>query len=220
MSAGTEKFVLRTTLTSPFGRKARMGVEVLGLQDRVTVASADVMSEADTLRQQNPLGKIPCLVRGDGTGIFDSGVILEFLQDVAGTDRLLPARGSARFTMLTQARLADGIVDAAALIIYEGKFREPGTHSQVWLAHQHGKMVRALAALEAAPPDPLETNMASIAVGCAVDFLYKRNPAQWRPMIGPRLLAWLSAFAAHEPALERTSPPYDWLPKPSTPGQS
>ena len=91
MSTEPEKLVLRTTLTSPFGRKARMAADVLGLRDRVTVVHADVADENDTLRQQNPLGKIPCLVRGDGTPVYDSGVILECLQEVAGTDRLMPA---------------------------------------------------------------------------------------------------------------------------------
>ena len=63
----SETFVLRTTLTSPFGRKARMAADVLGLNERVTVTHADVADENDTLRRQNPLGKIPCLVRADGT---------------------------------------------------------------------------------------------------------------------------------------------------------
>ena len=94
MSSGPQNFVLRSSLTSPFGRKVRMAVEVLGLSDRVMLMPADPLDDNDTLRQQNPLGKMPCLVRADGTAIYDSGVIIEFLADVAGTDRLLPARGA------------------------------------------------------------------------------------------------------------------------------
>ena len=134
MSTEPEKFVLRTTLTSPFGRKARMAADVLGLRDRVTVVHADVADENDTLRQQNPLGKIPCLVRADGTTVYDSGVILECLQEVAGTDRLMPARGPDRIRKFTMARLADGIIDAGALIIYEGRYHEPGAQSERWMA--------------------------------------------------------------------------------------
>jgi len=119
----SENFVLRSTLTSPFGRKVRMAIEVLGLTSRVTVTPADPLDENDTLRQQNPLGKMPCLVLPDGSTIYDSGIIIEFLQDVAGTDRLLPLRGLERFKALTLSRLADGIMDASILVVYESRFR-------------------------------------------------------------------------------------------------
>ena len=133
MSAAPENFVLRSTLTSPFGRKVRIAVDVLGLSDRVTLEPADTLDENDTLRLQNPLGKMPCLLLADGTSIYDSGVIIEFLQDVAGTDRLLPARGPERFKTLTLARLADGITDAAILIVYDGRFRPGQPPSERWL---------------------------------------------------------------------------------------
>lgn len=206
MSTEPEKFVLRTTLTSPFGFKVRMAVDVLGLNDRVTVVTADVADEKDSLRQQNPLGKIPCLVRADGTAVYDSGVILEFLQEAAGTDRLLPTRGPGRIPKFTLARLADGIIDAGALIIYEGRYHEQGSQSEKWLAYQRGKITRALAALEAAPPDPRQTDAASIGLACALEFLDRRKPVDWRPTF-PRLAAWYSAFVEHEPAFERTRPP-------------
>ena len=69
MASQPERFVLRTTLTSPFGRKARMATDVLGLADRVTVQHADTADANDTLRRQNPIGKIPCLVREDGSAV-------------------------------------------------------------------------------------------------------------------------------------------------------
>src|SRR6202795_140043 len=112
-----ENFVLRSTLTSPFGRKVRMAMEALGLGGRVTLAPADPLNESDTLRQQNPLGKMPCLVLGDGSTIYDSGIIIEYLQDAADTDRLLPLRGRDRYRTLTLARLADGIMDASILVV-------------------------------------------------------------------------------------------------------
>src|SRR6478736_4242783 len=119
----TEKFVLRSTTTSPFGRKVRMAIDTLGLSNRITETPADPLDERDTLRQQNPLGKMPCLVLQDGSTIYDSGIIIEFLQDVAGTDRLLRLSGPERYRMLTQARLADGIMDASILVVYETRFR-------------------------------------------------------------------------------------------------
>src|SRR6266571_3990494 len=125
-----EQFVLRSTVTSPFGRKVRMAAEVLGMMDRLTLAPANPQDEADTLRQQNPLGKMPCLIAADGTPIYDSGVIIEYLDQLAGGGRLLPADGLARIKALTLARLDDGITDAAILVVYEGRFREPQQASE------------------------------------------------------------------------------------------
>ena len=199
-------FVLRSTLTSPFGRKVRMAIEVLGLSGRVTVSPADPLDEHDTLRQQNPLGKMPCLVRGDGSTIYDSGVIIEFLQDVAGSDRLLPPRGPARFKALTLARLADGIMDASILVIYDSRFRPGEPPSERWLAHQRGKINRGLAAFAAAPPDPGKTDIVSIGLACALGYLDWRKPLDWRPLY-PQLARWLADFSAHEPAYEHTQAP-------------
>jgi glutathione S-transferase len=206
LSAAPETFVLRSTLTSPFGRKVRMAIDVLGLSDRVTLAPADPLDENDTLRRQNPLGKIPCLVRADGSTIYDSGVIIEFLADVAGSDRLLPARGDARFQALTRAQLADGIMDASILVIYDSRFRPGQPPSERWLAHQRGKITRGLAAFAAAPPDPAKTDIVSIGLSCALGYLDWRKQVDWRAAY-PGLVEWLSRFGAHEPAFERTRAP-------------
>lgn len=207
MPSETERFILRTTLTSPFGFKARLAVEVLGLGDRVTVATnVDVNDENDPLRRQNPLGKIPCLVRGDGTGVYDSGVILEFLQHVAGTDRLLPVGGPERFPAFTRVRLIDGIIDAAIQLLYEERWHEPQARSEAWMAYQRGKVARGLAAIEAAPPDPRHTDAVAIGLACALEFFDRRKPVAWRPDC-PRLVAWFAAFRVHEPAFDRTRPP-------------
>lgn len=201
-----ENYVLRSTLTSPFGRKVRMAIDVLGLSDHVTLSPADTLDETDTLRLQNPLGKLPCLLLSDGTALYDSVVIVEFLQDVAGTDRLLPLRGIERYKTLTLTTLADGITDAALLMVYEGRFRDEGTYSQRWLTHQRGKIMRALAAFEATPPDPRKTDIVSIALACAFGYLDWRKPMAWRAE-HPRLVEWLDAFAQHEPAYARTRAP-------------
>jgi glutathione S-transferase len=199
----SENFVLRSTLTSPFGRKVRMAIEVLGLTGRVTVTPADPLDESDTLRQQNPLGKMPCLVLPDGSTIYDSGIIIEFLQDVAGTDRLLPARGPDRFRALTHARLADGIMDAAILIVYENRFRPDLPHSPRWLSHQRDKIRRGLAAFEASPPDAYKVDVVSIGLSCALGYLDWRKQVDWRPAY-PGLVNWLNRFSLHEPAFEHT----------------
>jgi glutathione S-transferase len=201
-----QKWVLRSTLTSPFGRKVRMAAHVLGLTERFRLEPADTLNETDTLRRQNPLGKLPCLLLEDGTTLYDSRVIIEFLQEQAGTDRLVPKSGLPRYTTLTRATLADGITDAALLMVYEGRFRDPATHSERWLAHQRGKITRALAVLEQAPPDPTRTNVATIALACALGYLDWRKPIDWRAA-HPRLVQWLADFAAAEPAFDATRAP-------------
>jgi glutathione S-transferase len=206
MSPNDPNFVLRTTVTSPFGRKVRMAIEVLGLAHLVTIEPADTLDANDTLRQQNPLGKMPCLLLPDGTPLYDSGVIIEFLAEGAGSVALLPRDGPERYIALTRAKLADGITDAALLMVYENRFRDPGTQSERWLAHQRGKVERALLAFEAEPPDPAKTDIVAIGLSCALGYLDWRRPVKWRDN-HPRLVAWLAAFAQHEPAFERTRAP-------------
>ncbi len=206
MSANDQSFVLRSTVTSPFGRKVRMAIDVLGLSERVTLHPADTLDGNDTLRQQNPLGKMPCLLLGDGTALYGSAVIIEFLQELAGRDTLVAAQGPARYAALTLATLADGITDAALLMVYEKRFRDPGTYSERWLDHQRGKIGRALAAFEAAPPDPAKTDIVAIGLSCALGYLDWRRPVQWRDN-HPRLAAWLADFARHEPAFARSAAP-------------
>lgn len=198
-----EDFVLRSTVTSPFGRKVRMAILALGLADRVTLQPADPRDPADSLRTQNPLGKMPCLLLADGTPIFDSRVIIEFLQEVAGTTALLPAAGLDRYRALTRHSLADGIIEAALLTTYEGRFREPHQASQVWLDHQRGKLTRALGTFAAAPPDAGRTDIVSITLSCALGYLDWRKPLDWRSQY-PALVQWLDAFSAGEPAFLAT----------------
>ena len=207
MPARIEAFVLRSTATSPFGRKVRIAVEALGLRDRVVMVPANPLEPGDSLRQQNPLGKMPCLVLHDGSALYDSGVIIEFLADVAGSTQMLPARGPARFKALTLARLADGITEAALLMVYEGRFRDDAaTHSPRWLDHQRGKIERAIAAFEAAPPDSAKTDIVSIGLACALGYLDWRKPVEWR-QDNPGLVDWLAAFARNEPAFAYTRAP-------------
>jgi glutathione S-transferase len=201
MISDSEKFVLRTTLTSPFGRKVRIAAEALGLSARITLLPADTLDESDTLRDQNPLGKMPCLLLADGVVLYDSRVIIEFLQELAGSSRLIPPRGLIRYQTLTRAALADGISDAALLMVYESRFRD--TPSLRWLEHQRGKVVRALDAFAAAPPDPAVTDVVSIGLACALGYLDWRQPLAWRAT-HPSLAAWLTAFARYEPAVDRT----------------
>jgi len=204
--AQSEKFVLRSTLTSPYGRKVRIAIDVLGLGDRITRVDADTLDENDTLRTQNPLGKMPCLLLADGTAIYDSRVIIEFLQELAGSQVFIPASGMARYRALTSAALADGITDAALLMVYEGRFRPPDMRSERFVNHQRGKIERGLARFAQSPPDPNRTDIVSIGLSCALGYLDWRQPIEWRSRY-PGLVQWLEQFAAHEPAFACSHPP-------------
>ena len=196
--------VLRSTVTSPFGRKVRMALLALGISERVTLEPADTLDESDSLRQQNPLGKMPCLLIA-GEPFFDSHVILEMLDEVSGGG-LLPAAGLARYRAMTRARLADGITDAALLVIYEGRFRDPGTASARWLDHQRGKMRRALSVFEQDPPDAAHFDLVSLTLAACLGYLDWRTPLDWRAEF-PALTTWLDRFAQSHPcwnATERT----------------
>lgn len=206
MPVASGPFVLRSTLTSPFGRKVRMAAFVLGLSDRIKIVPADTLNESDTLREQNPLGKMPCLLLTDGTALYDSRVIIEFLQEVAGSSQLLAANGLARYQALTLAALADGIAEAALLMVYEDRFRDADAQSKRWLAHQRGKVLRGLASFEAAPPSAGKTDIVSIGLSCALGYLDWRKPVAWRED-HPRVAAWLREFAKREPAFEQTRAP-------------
>lgn len=198
--------VLRSTLTSPYGRKVRMASEVLGLAGGIEVVPANTLDETDSLRLQNPLGKMPCLILEDGSALYDSRVILDYLDHLAGGGRLIPADPGARFRALTRAALADGITDAALLMVYEGRFREPEQRSERWLAHQRGKVLRGLEAFAADPPDPARTDIVSIGLSCALGYLDWRKPVDWRGA-QPALADWLASFAGHEPAFAHTAAP-------------
>ncbi|WP_417815599.1 glutathione S-transferase family protein [Thalassospira alkalitolerans] len=200
--------LLRSTLTSPFGRKVRMAIEILGLEDRVLVVAADTRDEADTLRVQNPLGKMPCLILDDETAVYDSRVIIEFLDNWSGKKVLIPRDTDARARVLTRATLADGIADAALLMVYEGRFRSSEQVSEVWLAHQRGKVERALCAIEKDLPDPQQTEISAISLACALGYLDWRKPVEWRNQ-HPILVDWLDRFEASEPAFKHTERPQE-----------
>ena len=196
--------ILRSSPPSPFGRKVKIAAHELGLYDRLTIEMADTTDPSDSLRAQNPLGKIPALVLDDGTALFDSRVILEWLDLEAGGGRILPTERTARFAALRLQALADGITDAAILVVYEGRFRKDGERSAAWVEHQQGKIERALAHLEAAPPAldaPL--SVGTLALACALGYLDLRFAGRWR-VDCPGLAAWLAAFAARTPSFETT----------------
>ncbi len=198
--------ILRSSPASPFVRKIRIAAGVLGLEQDITIEPADTTAPSDTVRQQNPIAKIPTLVLEDGTTLFDSRVILEYLDHRAGGGRIIPKDAPARFAALRLQALADGILDASILLVYEGRWRPAERHEPKWVEHQAGKVARGLAALEAAPPglgNP--PDVGQITVACALGYRDFRFDGSWRKD-HPRLVAWLDGFAARVPAFAATKP--------------
>ncbi|MCP8937020.1 glutathione S-transferase [Alsobacter sp. SYSU M60028] len=194
---------LRYSPASPFARKVVIAAHLLGLKDRIAVTTTDTVNPDAAFLAENPLGKIPALVLDDGEVLFDSRVILDYLDQLSG-GRLI-AGGSARFADLRLEALADGVMDAALLQIYETRFRDEAGRSPAWVARQAAKVDRALAVLEAAPPSLDAITVGPIAVACALGYLDLRFGGAWRAG-HPRLVAWLDAFAARVPAFEATRP--------------
>ena len=195
--------ILRSSPPSPFGRKVKIAAAMLGLADQMRIVMADTNDAGDPLRGQNPLGKIPTLILASGQVIYDSRVILEFLDMQAGGGKILPVEASARIASLILQALADGLMDASILRIYEVRMRPAEQRSVAWLAHQSGKVERALAALEAASAPPIFEDVGAISLACALGYLDLRFEGAWRAG-RPKLVAWLDAFAAHVPAFEAT----------------
>src|SRR5882757_6797557 len=124
---------LRTSLGSPFGRKARLAASILGLDDKVKVEAASTQDPADPIQKQNPIGKVPVLILEDGSTLFDSPVILEYLDTLAGGGKILPKETKPRFDALRLEALTDGILEASLLIVYEARYRPADKIVPKWI---------------------------------------------------------------------------------------
>lgn len=196
--------ILRSSPASPFARKVRIAASLLGLASAIDVRATNLEDPADSVRAQNPLGKIPVLILDDGTNYYDSRVILEYLDHLAGGGRIIPREPKARFEALRLQALCDGILDACILLVYEGRYRPADKQAQGWIDRQSDKVARGLAALEAAPPkvDPVP-DVGQIALACLLGYRDLRFGGTWRKDY-PRLLAWHDKFAALVPAFAET----------------
>jgi glutathione S-transferase len=194
--------ILRSSPPSPFGRKVKIAAEIVGLTDRIEVVTADTTDAGDALRQQNPLGKIPVLVTDEGESYYDSRVIVDYLDHLSG-GKLIPA-GEARFPVLRLQALADGLMDANILILYEGRWRDQSKHEQKWVDHQRGKVARALAYAESIADSFIgKVDAGTISLACALGHLDLRFEGAWRND-HPKLVTFLEKFAEAVPMFEKT----------------
>lgn len=169
--------------TSPYVRKTRVVLAEKKIDCEFVIDSP--WTDSSGVPDLNPLGKIPVLVLDDDTRLFDSRVIVEYLDGVAPNNKLLPAPARERALVKRWEALADGLIDAAVAILLEGR-RADGERSEGWIARQQLKIERALAALAADLGDDAwchgtAISLADIAVGCALGYLDFRQPAlDWR----------------------------------------
>lgn len=197
---------LMSSPLSPYGRKVKIAAGMKGLAAKIEILPTDTNKGDDALNKLNPLGKIPCLITDEGEAVFDSHVICEYFDTLSGAPVLFPKSGAERWRTLTLGALADGILDAALLLVYEGRFRPENMKVQAWVDRQQAKVDRALALLEAAPPAwKGSPDYGHLTLACALGYLDFRHGGKWRAG-HPKLVKWLDEFAAVVPAFEATRP--------------
>ncbi len=173
------------SLTSPYVRKVRvvMAEKKLDYQFELEEVWAH-----DAILKSNPLGKVPCLVMEGGEAVFDSRVIVEYLDTRSPVSRLIPEASRERIEVRTWESLADGVLDAAILARLEQTWdgRTDGQRCQAWIDRQLRKVDASLAAISTGLAEKpwcigIHMSLADIAVGCALGYLEFRFPAiAWR----------------------------------------
>ncbi len=194
--------------TSPYVRKVMVLIAETGLTGiSITPASGTPIAPDAGVIERNPLGKIPALEREGGPTLYDSRVICQFLNAEAGA-KLYPAAPRLWDTLTVEAT-ADGILDAALLMVYETRIRPEENRFAPWVEGQWSKISRALDTLESRWIDHLNKgplDMGQIATGCALGYLdFRLSARHWR-MGHPLLAAWEAGFAAR-PSMQATLPP-------------
>ncbi len=171
---------------SPYVRKVRIVMAEKKLDYQFVLE--DVWADDSAIMESNPLGKVPCLVMEGGEALFDSRVIVEYLDTLSPVGKLIPAVGRARAEVKTWEALADGVLDAASLARLENTWahRNKQQRSQAWIDRQVAKIEASVKAMSQGLGDKpfcagIYLSLADIAVGCALGYLDYRFPdITWR----------------------------------------
>ncbi|MFL5334371.1 MAG: glutathione S-transferase family protein [Geminicoccaceae bacterium] len=201
---------LHSNPASPFGRKVKIVAHETGQFESLVIHNLQTSAVAPDLRlaADNPLGKIPCLVLTDGTALYDSRVICEYLDTLHAGPPLFPPAGAERWNALRLQALCDGIMDAALLARYETFLRPEENRWPAWIDGQLDKVHRALDRLEAVEAGILgrRPDIGTISTACALGYLdFRFAGLDWRAR-RPVLAAWFAEFAAR-PSMVSTAPP-------------
>jgi len=172
------------SLSSPYVRKVRIVMAEKKVEYHLQLE--DVWADDTTIRDFNPLGKIPCLLLEDGEAVFDSRVISEYLDTLTPVGKLIPPSGRERVEVRCWEALSDGVIDAGMLIQQENSMRASAQRSEAWVARQRRKVVDGLAAIAhglAEKPWCASNHLtlADISVCCALGWLALNLPEiDWR----------------------------------------
>lgn len=167
--------------TSPYVRKVVVCAAEMGLSDRIELVPSGPQNAAE-LRQDNPLGKVPALVTDTGEALYDSPVICEYLDSLHDGETLFPATGEARWRALRVQALGDGVLDAALLVVMEGRRPEESERSPGFVEFQKRKIGDALDALEGDAGElGAAFDIGAVTVGCALGYLdFRLGEDGWR----------------------------------------
>lgn len=204
------------SLTSPFARKVRILAIELGLADQlelVTTAPTPLAVD-DWLPEKNPLGKIPALETEEGTLIFDSRVICDYLESLKPVDALVPPTGDRRWRVLRLQALGDGILDAGIAMRYETLLRPQELQWPDWVEAQARKVTTGLDQLEKEVDSfGFRLDLGQVAVVCAIGWLRFRGSLDVLPegpvdfaQRWPKLMNWFERIS-QRPSIRNTVPP-------------
>lgn len=173
---------LRSSLTSPFVRKVRVVAIETGQDKEIELLATVPADPAARLSEHNPLSKVPALVLDDGSTLYDSRVICEYLDSRHQGRKLFPAAGPQRWNALRQQALADGMMDAAVLRMMESRRSEPSQRSADWEARQKLKMEQGLDALEKeAPRLAADLDIGLLSIAIMLDYFdFRFHIEDWR----------------------------------------
>lgn len=195
--------------TSPYVRKVR----VVMAEKRIDYQHVleDVWAADSRIQESNPLGKVPVLILEDGAAVFDSRVIVEFLDTLTPVHRLIPPSGRPRIEVRTWEALADGVLDAAILIRLEQSQRTDIQRNSQWIARQMSKIEAGLRAMSEGLADKqwfcdAKYSLADLAIGCALGYLdFRFAQLDWRGPY-PNLQRFYTQLA-DRPSFKLTAPP-------------
>lgn len=173
------------SLTSPYVRKVRVVMAEKKLDFQLVLEDP---WNAEVVRKSNPLGKVPCLVMEGGEAVFDSRVIVEYLDTLSPVGKLIPPSGRERTEVRTWEALADGVLDASILARLEATWggRQPAERSQAWIDRQMVAVTASLKAMSQGLGEKpfcagIHFTLADVAVGCALGYLdFRFSHIDWR----------------------------------------
>ncbi|WP_426955892.1 glutathione S-transferase N-terminal domain-containing protein [Muricoccus radiodurans] len=195
--------LLHWSPASPFARKVLASAIARRIESLIEVVETNPHASPADLLKANPLSKVPCLIAEDGTGIYDSRAICDYLDSFGEAPPLTPAANPARLRVQVMHALGDGIMDAAVARRMQSAMPEEEART-TFMNRQKAAVDRGLDRLEMDPPKGLD-DVGAIAVASALGYLdFRFGSEPWRDT-HPRLAAWFEEVSAL-PALKETAP--------------